>query len=248
MVKLCRGRLTENRVILHGRQIDAPTRLTLAEIGRDPPTESDFSYRLAPLSLTFIPMLATLPSGLDWEACDRARLARDPAFDGVFFTGVRTTRVYCRPVCPVRPAQSKNVQFFATAAAAERAGFRPCLRCRPETAPGSPAWSGTATTVARGMRLIQDGFLDEGSVPDLADHLGIGSRHLLRLFLHHTGATPSEIAATRRVQAAKRLIDETAMPLSNIAFAAGFRSIRRFNEAFRTTYGRPPSSFRRAAI
>jgi AraC family transcriptional regulator, regulatory protein of adaptative response / methylated-DNA-[protein]-cysteine methyltransferase len=183
---------------------------------------------------------------LDWAICDRARLARDPAFDGVFFTGVRTTRIYCRPVCPVRPARSQNVVFFRSAAAAERAGFRPCLRCRPETAPGSPAWSGTATTVARGMRLIEEGFLDEGSVPELADRLGIGPRHLLRLFLRHAGATPSEIAATRRVQTAKRLIDQTSMPLSEIAFAAGFGSVRRFNDAFRATYGRRPSSLRGA--
>ena len=186
-----------------------------------------------------------LPPGLDWDVCDRARLARDRAFDGIFFTGVRTTRIYCRPVCSVRPARSANVVFFGSAAAAERAGFRPCLRCRPETAPGSPAWSGTATTVARGMRLIEEGFLDEGSVAELADRLGVGPRHLLRLFLRHTGAPPSEIAATRRVQAAKRLIDQTRMGLSDIAFAAGFRSVRRFNDAFRATYGRPPSSFRR---
>ncbi len=192
----------------------------LAEIGRDPPTESDFSYP-APLPvLNLQGMKSVLPFGLDWETCDRARLARDPAFDGVFFTGVRTTRIYCRPICGVRPAKSENVQFFAMAAAAERAGFWPCLRCRPEAAPGSPAWNGTATTVARGMRLIEEGFLDNASVVDLADHLGIGSRHLLRLFLHHAAATPSEIAATRRVQAAKRLIDQTAMPLSEIAFAA----------------------------
>ena len=187
-----------------------------------------------------------LPPGLDWDVCDRARLARDRAFDGLFFTGVRTTRIYCRPVCPVRPARSANVLFFGSAAAAERAGFRPCLRCRPETAPGSPAWSGTATTVARGMRLIEEGFLDEGSVAELADRLGVGPRHLLRLFLRHTGAPPSDFAATRRVQAAKRLIDQTTMGLSDIAFAAGFRSVRRFNDAFRATYGRPPSSFRGA--
>ena len=105
-----------------------------------------------------------LPFDLDWETCDRARLARDPAFDGLFFTGVRTTRIYCRPVCGVRPAKSENVRFFPTAAAAERAGFRPCLRCRPEAAPGSPAWNGTATTVACGMRLIEEGFLDKASV------------------------------------------------------------------------------------
>ena len=193
-------------------------------------------------------MQTGLPFGLDWETCDRARLARDPSFDGAFFTGVRTTRIYCRPVCPVRPAKSENVRFFATAAAAERAGFRPCLRCRPETAPGSPAWNGTASTVARGMRLIEEGFLDDAAVADLADRLGIGPRHLLRLFLHHAGATPSQVAATRRVHAAKRLIADTVMPLSDIAFAAGFRSIRRFNDAFRATYGRPPSSFRRATI
>src|SRR5712691_4570679 len=154
-------------------------------------------------------MLTEMPPELDRETCDRARLARDAAYDGLFFIGVRTTRIYCRPICPARPAKSANVTFFPTAAAAERAGFRPCLRCRPETAPGSPAWSGTATTVARGLRLIEQGLLDEASVADLADRLGIGPRHLLRLFLRHTGATPSEIAATRRVQAAKWLIDET---------------------------------------
>jgi AraC family transcriptional regulator of adaptative response/methylated-DNA-[protein]-cysteine methyltransferase len=186
-----------------------------------------------------------LPRALDRETCDRARLARDPAYDGLFFSGVRRTRIYCRPVCPVRPAQSRNVVFFPTAAAAERAGFHPCLRCRPETVPGSPAWNGTATTVARGIRLIDEAFLDHGSVRALADQLGIGPRHMLRLFLRHAGATPSEVASTRRVQAAKRLIDETAMPLAEIAFAAGFQSVRRFNDAFKQTYGRAPSAMRR---
>ena len=192
-------------------------------------------------------MLTATPVLLDRAACDRARLARDPAFDGMFFTGVRTTRIYCRPICPVRPARSENVVFFPSAAAAERAGFRPCLRCRPETAPGSPAWSGTRSTVGRAMRLIDGGFLDRASVTDLADRLGIGPRHLLRLFLRHAEATPSEVAATRRIQAAKRLIDRTAMPFAEIAFAAGFGSVRRFNDAFRATYGRPPSSFRKRA-
>lgn len=184
---------------------------------------------------------------LDPAICDRARLARDRSFDGMFFSGVRSTGIYCRPVCPVRPARSENVTFYATAAAAERAGFRPCLRCRPETAPGSPAWMGTVTTVARGMRLIEAGFLDTGSVAALAEKLGVGPRHLLRLFMRHAGASPSEIAATRRVQAAKRLIDSTDMPLSEIAFAAGFGSIRRFNDAFLATYKRPPTAFRRQA-
>jgi AraC family transcriptional regulator of adaptative response/methylated-DNA-[protein]-cysteine methyltransferase len=190
-------------------------------------------------------MLMVPPPLLDSATCDRARLGRDAAFDGLFFTGVRTTRIYCRPICPVRPARSENVVFFPSAAAAERAGFRPCLRCRPETAPGSPAWSGTRSTVGRAMRLINEGFLDRASVSDLAERLGIGPRHLLRLFLRHTGATPSEVAATRRIQAAKRLIDGTQMPLAEIAFTAGFGSVRRFNDAFRATYGRPPSSFRR---
>ena len=190
-------------------------------------------------------MLHVPPPLLDRATCDRARLARDPAFDGLFFTGVRTTRIYCRPVCPVRPARSENVVFFPTAAAAERAGFRPCLRCRPETAPGSPAWNGTRSTVGRAMRLIEAGFLDRASVNDLAEKLGIGPRHLLRLFLRHAGATPSEVAATRRIQAAKRLIDGTRRPLGEIAFAAGFSSVRRFNDAFRATYGRAPSSFRK---
>ena len=190
-------------------------------------------------------MLMVPPPLLDRATCDRARLARDAAFDGLFFTGVRSTRIYCRPICPVRPARSENVVFFPSAAAAERAGFRPCLRCRPETAPGSPAWSGTRSTVGRAMRLINEGLLDRASVSDLAERLGIGPRHLLRLFLRHTGATPSDVAATRRIQAAKRLIDGTQMPLAEIAFAAGFGSVRRFNDAFRATYGRPPSSFRK---
>jgi AraC family transcriptional regulator of adaptative response / DNA-3-methyladenine glycosylase II len=188
----------------------------------------------------------TLSPHLDWATCDRARLARDRAFDGVFFSGVRSTGIYCRPVCPVRPARSENVTFYPTAAAAERAGFRPCLRCRPEAAPGSPAWAGTATTVARAMRMIDRGYLDRSSVAELATALGIGPRHLLRLFLRHTGATPSEIAATKRVQKAKRLIDETTMPLAEIAYAAGFGSVRRFNACLLSTYKRTPTSFRRA--
>ncbi len=182
----------------------------------------------------------------DWERCDRARIARDRRFDGLFFTCVRTTKIYCRPICPVAHAHSKNVFFVPSAAAAERAGFRPCLRCRPESAPGSPAWQGTATTVERGLRLIDKGFLDVRSVDELAACLGIGARHLSRLFMKHVGATPREFAGTRRVQAAKRLITDTSMPLGEVAFAAGFQSIRRFNDAFLKTYKRPPSSFRRA--
>jgi AraC family transcriptional regulator, regulatory protein of adaptative response / methylated-DNA-[protein]-cysteine methyltransferase len=185
--------------------------------------------------------------GLGWKRCDRARLARDPRFDGRFFTGVLTTRIYCRPTCPVKPAQSRNVVFFATAAAAERAGFRPCLRCRPETAPGTPAWRGAAATVSRALRLIERGFLDDGkTVEDLAGTLGMTTRHLRRLFDRYAGAPPTAVATTRRVQRAKRLIDETTMPMSEIAFAAGFASIRRFNAAFRAAYRRPPTAVRRS--
>src|SRR2546428_12280536 len=184
---------------------------------------------------------------LDRRTCDRARLARGARFDGWFFTGVLTTRIYCRPTCPVKPAKSCNVVFFPTAAAAERAGFRPCLRCRPETAPGTPAWNGAAATVSRAMRLIERGFLDDGkTVEDLADTLGMTARHLRRLFVRHAGASPSAVATTRRVQRAKALVDQTALPMSALAFAARFASIRRFTAALRSAYRRPPSAVRGA--
>lgn len=185
-------------------------------------------------------------AALDPRVCDRARVARDPRFDGAFYTGVKTTRIYCRPTCPVKPAKSENVVFFATAAAAERAGFRPCLRCRPEAAPGTPAWRGAAATVSRALRLIERGFLDgEAGVSDLADTLGMTSRHLRRLFLRHAGASPTAVATTQRVRRAKALVDTTALSMSAIAFASGFASIRRFNAAFRAVYRRSPSAVRR---
>lgn len=181
----------------------------------------------------------------DWARCDAARMARDPAYDGVFFTCVRTTGIYCRPVCPVAHAHSRNVFFVPSAAAAENRGFRPCLRCRPETRPWSPAWLGTATTVARAVRLIEAGCLDHGSVEQLADRVGVSARHLARLFARHLQASPREVARTRRLLAAKRLVTDSAMPLSEVAFEAGFRSIRAFNEAFQRAYSRPPSDLRR---
>jgi AraC family transcriptional regulator, regulatory protein of adaptative response / methylated-DNA-[protein]-cysteine methyltransferase len=185
---------------------------------------------------------------LDDAECERARVARDPAYDGRFFTGVRTTGIYCRPVCPVRPAHPRNVCFFPSAAAAEAAGFRPCLRCRPETAPFSPAWRGSRATVERAARLIaDDGALDgEGATVEvLAVRLGVGARHLARLFAKHLGATPSQVAKTARVQRAKRLLDETDRPMTEIALLAGFRSLRRFNAVFTEVYGRPPTEIRR---
>jgi AraC family transcriptional regulator of adaptative response/methylated-DNA-[protein]-cysteine methyltransferase len=185
---------------------------------------------------------------LDLEECDRARVARDPAYDGRFYTGVRTTKIYCRPVCPVRPAQSRNVNFYPSAAAAETAGFRPCLRCRPETAPFSPAWNGSRTTVARGLRLIGEGALDSASVGVLAASLGVGERHLVRLFTKHLGASPGQVARTARVQRAKRLLDATDLPMSQIAMSAGFGSLRRFNAVFLEVYRRQPTEMRRARL
>jgi AraC family transcriptional regulator, regulatory protein of adaptative response / methylated-DNA-[protein]-cysteine methyltransferase len=184
---------------------------------------------------------------LDFAECDRARLARDPAYDGRFFTGVRTTGVYCRPVCPVRPARSANVGYYPSAAAAEAAGFRPCLRCRPETALFCPAWKGSRTTVERALRLIEEGALDgEGSSVDTpAERVGIGPRHLARLFAKHLRASPSQVAKTLRVQRAKRLLDTTDLPVAEVALQAGFRSLRRFNTVFGEVYGRPPTEIRR---
>jgi len=187
----------------------------------------------------------TTVGNLDVAACERARVSRNPRFDGQFFSGVRTTRIYCRPVCPVRPAKAQNVSFFPSAAAAERAGFRPCLRCRPETAPFSPAWKGSLTTVERAVRLISAGALDKAPVDALAARLGVGARHLSRLFDKHLGASPAQIAKTARVQRAKRLLDNTDLPMTEIASRSGFRSLRRFNAVFAEVYKRPPTGIRR---
>jgi AraC family transcriptional regulator of adaptative response / DNA-3-methyladenine glycosylase II len=185
---------------------------------------------------------------LDPRQCERARVKRDRRYDGRFFSGVRTTRVYCRPVCPVHPAHGRNVTFYPTAAAAEAAGYRPCLRCRPETAPFSPAWQGSRTTVHRAMRLIRDGALDETGVEDLACRLGIGSRHLDRLFQHYIGASPLQAARTMRVQRAKRLLDGTSLSMTEVALRAGFGSLRRFNAVFAEVYGRTPTAIRRLRV
>jgi AraC family transcriptional regulator of adaptative response / DNA-3-methyladenine glycosylase II len=177
---------------------------------------------------------------------ERARLARDARFDGQFYVGVRSTGIYCRPICPANAPKRENVRFFPSAAAASEAGYRPCLRCRPECAPGTPAWNGTSTTVRRGLRLISTGALDDGNVENLADRLGVTSRHLRRLFTKHVGASPLAVAHTQRLHFAKRLIDETTLPMSRVSAAAGYGSIRRFNDAFRKTYGRSPRELRKA--
>ena len=180
------------------------------------------------------------------EVYERARLSRDARFDGQFFVGVRTTGIYCRPICPANAPKSENVSFFPTAAAASEAGYRPCLRCRPECAPGTPAWSGTSTTVRRGLKLIANGVLDDSNVEELATRLGVTSRHLRRLFTRHLGASPLAVAHTQRLHFAKQLIDETSLPMHDVAIAAGYGSVRRFNDSFRNTYGRSPRELRRA--
>lgn len=183
---------------------------------------------------------------LDQDACYRAVATRDARFDGRFFGGVKTTGIYCRPVCPATTPKRQNMTFYPTAAAAEEAGFRPCLRCRPETAPDVGAWRGSSNTVNRALALIELGALDDGKdVAALADRLGVGERQLRRLFRQHLGASPVSVAQTRRVHLAKQLLHETRLPMAEIALAAGFGSIRRFNETFQELFGKPPSALRR---
>ena len=183
---------------------------------------------------------------LDADICYRALRSRDARFDGRFFIGVCTTGIYCRPVCPARTPFRKNVTFYACAAAAEAAGYRPCRRCRPETAPGTPAWAGTSATVSRALRLIGDGGLDETGADELAARLGVGARHLRRLFDEHLGASPVQVAQSRRIHAARMLLDNTALPITDIAYSSGFGSVRRFNTAFKTAFDRSPRDVRRA--
>ena len=185
---------------------------------------------------------------LDPTACHRAMLARDARYDGRFFTCVKTTGIYCRPICPARPPKLENCVFLPTAAAAQEAGFRPCLRCRPESAPDLGAWRGTSGTVTRALRLIEAGALDEGDVDALAARLGVGERHLRRLFLRHLGAAPVTVAQTRRVLLAKQLIHQTDLPMTEVALASGFGSVRRFNETFQQLYRRPPGELRRRRV
>jgi AraC family transcriptional regulator, regulatory protein of adaptative response / DNA-3-methyladenine glycosylase II len=184
---------------------------------------------------------------LDWQVCSRARLSRDARFDGKFFIAVLSTRIYCRPICPARTCNESNVRYYPSAAAAAEAGFRPCLRCRPESSPGTPAWLGTSSTVSRALRLIGESGLEDGGVEVLAERLGVGARHLRRLFLRHLGATPIAVAQTRRLHFAKKLIDETRLPMGQIAIASGFGCVRRFNAGIRKVYHRTPTQIRHLA-
>jgi len=184
-------------------------------------------------------------SGMTRDVLDRARRSRDARFDGKFFIAVTSTKIYCRSICPAKVSKDCNVRYYATAAEAAAAGFRPCRRCRPEAAPGSPAWLGTSAVVRRALRMIQEGALDHSSVERLAERLGVGARHLGRLFTRHVGASPVAIAQTRRLHFAKQLLDETRLPITEIALASGFGSVRRFNDTFKAAYRRSPREIRR---
>jgi AraC family transcriptional regulator of adaptative response / DNA-3-methyladenine glycosylase II len=183
----------------------------------------------------------------DPETCRQARLARDPRFDGEFYLAVRTTGIYCRPICPARAPAEKNVRYYKSSAQAARDGYRPCLRCRPESAPGSPAWQGTSTTVQRALQLIQQGALNPGTQAALAERLGIGERYLRKLFERELGLSPQAIALNQRLLFARKLLAETRMPVTEIAFAAGFGSVRRFNSAIKAQFRQTPGKLRRSA-
>jgi AraC family transcriptional regulator, regulatory protein of adaptative response / DNA-3-methyladenine glycosylase II len=185
---------------------------------------------------------------MDDDACYRAIETRDYRFDGRLFVAVKTTGVYCRPFCPAPTPKRKHVRFFPSAAAAQEAGFRPCLRCRPEISPELAFWRGSSNTVSRALQLIEAGALDEADVERLAARLGVGERQLRRLFRRHLGASPISIAQTRRILLAKQLIHDTRLPMTEVAAAAGFGSTRRFNEVFQRLFGRPPKALRRAGV
>jgi len=191
---------------------------------------------------TLTPNEPALPG---WSTCEQARLSRDARFDGLFFTAVTSTHIYCRPVCPAPPAKSSNVRYYVNAATAEAAGFRPCLRCRPELAPGNPEWQHGDHIVARALKLIENGLLDEASLDELARRVGIGARQLRRLFVDRLGAPPMNVHTTRRLLFAKQLLTETSLPVTEVALASGFRSLRRFHAAFAQANRIPPRELRR---
>ena len=193
-----------------GLSLGRPAAGKLAAIGHGHPrgpktagSRPDGAYRLRRMQEV---------DGFDRRSLDEARISRDPRFDGRFFIAVRTTGIYCRPICPAPRCKSRNVRYYPTAAAAASAGYRPCLRCRPEAAPGTPAWIGTSAVVRRALRLIHEGALNESGVDELALRVGVGPRHLHRLFLQHVGASPIAVAQTRRLHFAKRLLDDSAAP------------------------------------
>ncbi len=192
-----------------------------------------------------MPSPATTSPLPDPAICEQARLSRDPRFDGLFFTAVRTTGIYCRPTCPAPAAKSRNVDYFANAAAAEAAGFRPCLRCRPELSPADGSWRRGDDTVARALKLIDQGMLAEKPLSALAARVHVGERQLRRLFVDRLGAAPIGVHGTRRLLFAKQLLTETTLPITEVALAAGFGSLRRFNSSFLDAYGMAPRVLRK---
>ncbi len=180
--------------------------------------------------------------------CEQARLSKDARFDGRFFTGVISTGIYCRPICPAPAPKSENVIYFPHAAAAQQAGLRPCLRCHPESAPGSLLWRGSSAIVDQALRLINSGYLAEHNLAQLSDELACSSRHLRRLFIKQLGLPPQQIENTRRLLFAKQLLNDTQLPIYDIAFASGYDSQRQFNHAFKKSYQRTPSSVRKPSV
>ena len=192
--------------------------------------------------------LADITALPDPRICEQARLSRDARFDGLFFTAVTSTRIYCRPVCPAPAPKPANIVYYRHAAAAESAGFRPCLRCRPELAPGDGAWRRGDDTVARALKLIEQGALVDAPLAALADKVGLGERQLRRLFSERLGATPNEVHGTRRLLFAKQLLTEPTLPITQVALAAGFGSLTRFNTAFRDEYRMAPRELRKRDV
>ncbi|MFJ1211469.1 DNA-3-methyladenine glycosylase 2 family protein [Burkholderia pyrrocinia] len=184
---------------------------------------------------------------LDPDTCYDALLSRNRRFDGWFFVGVATTGVYCRPVCPVKPPKAQNCSYYPTAAAAEKAGFRPCMRCRPELAPGHGLLDLSGNLADAAATLIEDGFLNAHSIDALAQRVGVTERHLRRIFAAQFGVSPVEFAQTHRLLMAKRLLTDTALPVAVVASTAGFGSVRRFNDLFRQRYGLNPLRLRKGA-
>lgn len=184
-------------------------------------------------------------TALDDRVCDQARMSRDARFDGLFFTAVTSTRIYCRPVCPAPAPKRSNIRYYASAAAAEADGFRPCLRCRPELAPGNDIWQRGDHVIARALKLMEQGALDEASMDTLAERVGVGARQLRRLFVERLGAPPMAVHTTRRLLFAKQLLTETSLPVTDVALASGFGSLRRFNAAFQQANRQAPRDLRR---
>lgn len=183
---------------------------------------------------------------LEPAVCHKARLSRDARFDGQFFTAVKTTGIYCRSICPATPPKEKNVEYYPSAVEAANAGYRPCLRCRPDSAPGSPAWKGVNTTLERAVRLINEGALQQGSLIALSARLGIGDRYLRRLFQKHMGISPKDYALYQQCLFAKQLLHDSRLAITQVALASGFNSIRRFNDCFKSRIGLTPSQVRKS--